>query len=544
MRSVFARVTAWLEDRTGIRTALSHFLFEEIPASSGWPQVFGSVALFVFLIQAFTGILLAFNYAATPGDAFSSVLYIRQKVAGGRIVHGLHHWGASAMIIVVCLHMVQVFVYGAYKKPRETTWIGGVFLLLFTFAFGLTGYLLPWDNKAYWGTMVTTQIVANTPLAGTFLTRLMGASDGLGVVTFSRFYALHTLVFPAVTIVLIAVHLYLVRRHGVTPAPSDPGTLQRFFPKQLFRDFIAIFVAFLCLFLAAAFLDVPLERMADPTDATYVPRPEWYFLFLFQLLKIFPGRLELIGTVVLPSVTLLLLILLPLLPDTRARIFNSRLQASFVVVLAFSIWAGLTGAAVLETPRSNSQPSIASAKSPAWARIPPEQIAGFSDFGSLRCSSCHNLVSGTPKLGPNLGLVSPRHSKEWMTEHFDREANIAPDAGAGPPQLDRSEINALSLFVSSPQSDSIETLTDLSPQFINGAKTFVSKACASCHKINGEGGSVGPPLNGLASRRSEEWVRQHFLSPQRLTPGSIMPVYRFSRSEEQDLLGYLFSLTD
>ncbi len=156
----------WLEDRTGIISTVEHFMDEDIPASSGWHQVFGSVAVFLFLIQAFTGILLAINYAPTPGEAYSSLHYILTEVTAGRLMHQLHHWGASMMIVVVVLHMVQVFLWGGYKKPREATWIAGVILLLLTLAYGLTGYLLPWDNKAYWGTVVVTQIAASDPAGG------------------------------------------------------------------------------------------------------------------------------------------------------------------------------------------------------------------------------------------------------------------------------------------------------------------------------------------------------------------------------------------
>src|SRR5215467_7744888 len=164
------RIVNWVEDRTGAETALRTFLYEDIPASSGWHQVFGSVALFAFMVQAFTGILLAFNYAPTPGEAYNSIRYIMTEVTAGSLMRGLHHWGASVMIIVVVLHMIQVFIWGAYKKPREATWIFGCFLLLLTLAFGLTGYLLPWDNRAYWGTVVTTQIVASAPGLGQYLT--------------------------------------------------------------------------------------------------------------------------------------------------------------------------------------------------------------------------------------------------------------------------------------------------------------------------------------------------------------------------------------
>jgi ubiquinol-cytochrome c reductase cytochrome b subunit len=524
-----------------VRSAIAGFLFERIPASSGWAQVFGSVALFLFLTQAFTGVLLSLNYAATPVDAYSSVQYIQTKVANGRMVRGLHHWGASAMIVVVCLHMAQVFIYSAYKKPREATWIAGVFLLLITFTFGLTGYLLPWDNRALWGTIVTTRIVAGVPLAGDILTRLLGATDGVGVVTFSRFYAFHTMVLPALAISLIAFHVYLVRRHGVAPSPSENEITQRFYPTQLFRDVVAIFVAFACLFLASEFLEVPLERMADPTDTTYVPRPEWYFLFLFQLLKVFPGRLELIGTVVLPTLTLLLLILLPFLPQPRMLWLRPRLQASVLVLAGMAVWAGLTSAALSGTQQPPGRSGDSRSLSVS-AGVMPEKVAGLGYFRSLQCASCHNFVSGTPKKGPDLGLAGLQHTKEWITKHIVDLSPTPLVAGTAPRGVEQSKVDSIVLLLSSPDPATVQKLTDASPRDIAGAQIYVEKACGICHKVNGEGGSIGPSLNGLVNRRNPDWIKAHFVAPRRLSPGSIMPPYRFQRSEEEVLIDYLLSL--
>src|ERR1700743_598888 len=207
-------VIDWLENRTGIESAVKSFLYEDIPASAGWHQIIGSMALFFFVIQVFTGALLAFNYAPTPGEAYNSVKYIMTEVTGGALIRGLHHWGASMMLIIVVLHMIQVFIYGAYKKPREATWMVGVVLLLITLAFGLTGYLLPWDNRAYWGTGVSSRIAGSAPVAGPYLTRLLGGGGAVGVVTFARFYGMHVLLLPPATILLIALHVFLVRKHG------------------------------------------------------------------------------------------------------------------------------------------------------------------------------------------------------------------------------------------------------------------------------------------------------------------------------------------
>ncbi|MBV8070754.1 MAG: cytochrome b N-terminal domain-containing protein [Acidobacteriaceae bacterium] len=536
MQSRLTRIAGWVDDRTGLPSAISSFLLEDIPASAGWPHVFGSVALFLFLVQGLTGILLALNYAPTPEDAHSSLTYIVRQVSGGRLVYGLHHWGASLMIIVVFLHMAQVFIFGAFRRPREATWLAGVALLLLTFAFGLTGYLLPWNNKAYWGTVVTTRILAGLPVAGRILAQLTGSADGVGAVTFSRFYALHTLLLPAATICLIAIHVYLVRRHGITPERRSDQEMRKFFPEQLFRDFCAVFLAFLCLFLAACFLDVPLERIADPTDTSYVPRPEWYFLFLFQLLKFFPGRLEIVGSLILPALAVVSLALLPFVERTYLKILKGRVQAACVVALAFSGWLALTTAGSWGPEQPNPKGTI-SAAGDDRIQLPVQMIAGYAYFQSFHCEACHDLIAGPPKPGPALGVTELQHSRDWILQHFTNSFR----AGAAMPFPQRI---ALFEFVTRSTPDLVQTLPGIRPELLNGAQVFVASACASCHKVNGSGGDIGPSLNGLSRRRSRDWIRAHFAAPGKLSPGSMMPSYHFKEKEERDLITYLLSLPE
>src|SRR6266849_6510709 len=369
------RLLVWLDHRTGVETAIRNFLYEQIPASSGWHQVFGSVAVFLFLVQAFTGALLAFNYAPTPGEAYNSLRYILTELTGGRLIRGLHHWGASMMIVVVVLHMVQVFLYGGYKKPREATWIAGVFLLLLTLAYGLTGYLLPWDNRAYWGTVVTTQIAARAPILGPYLSRLLGSNGNVGVVTFARFYGLHVLLLPPATTLLIVIHIYLVRKHGVAPSEGDEmRPVKKFFPEQAFRDTIAIFSAFAILFVLAVVVRVPLEQLADPTDTTYVPRPEWYFLFLFQILKLFEGPLEVVGSVVLPGLAVLAITLIPFIDRREVRNVTQRTFAAGVLALAAIGWAGLTVAGIATTPKPTIASQIDFSQPTDWLQLSPVEM--------------------------------------------------------------------------------------------------------------------------------------------------------------------------
>lgn len=456
-------VVNWIEDRTGLVSATRHWFYEDIPASSGWCQVFGSIAVFAFMVQLLTGILLAFNYAPTPGAAYDSVKYIVMEVTGGRLMRQMHHWGASMMIIVVVLHMVQTFLWGAYKKPREANWIVGVVLLLVTLAYGLTGYLLPWDNRAYWGTMVATQMAAKAPGMGPYLTTLLGGESGIGVVTFARFYAIHVLLLPPATLALMMLHIFLVRRHGVAPVPGDESKpKKKFYPQQAFKDTLAIFVCFIALFLMSVVVNVPLERMADPTDSTYIPRPDWYFLFLFQLLTFFHGPLEVVGSIVLPTVAILLLFAVPFIDRGAAMKVTRRATAFGIVLLAGLGWGALTWGAIASNPATLASTFDVTTVQP-WQMVKPKALsAGFA---------------GAPTFA------------------------------------------------------------------LEGAKVYQKFRCGACHAVNGEGNTkMGPVLNGLLFRRDRKWVEAHFVDPQRMSPGSTMPRYKFTAADLNNVTSWLLAL--
>ncbi len=518
------RLGRWLDERTGVPTAFNKFLDKEIPSSAGWPQALGSVALFLFFTQAFTGVLLAINYAPTPGEAYYSLEYIVTAITAGRMVRGLHHWGASMMVVVVVLHMTRVFLYGAYKKPREVTWAAGVGLLLATLAFGLTGYLLPWDNRAYWGTVVTTQVVSQAPVLGRYVQRLMGAESGIGAVTFARFYTLHTLILPAATFSLVAFHVYLVRRHGVAPDPNKQGSPKRFFPTQAFKDTCAIFAAFAILFVLAATVEVPLERLADPTDTTYIPRPEWYFLFLFQALRLFSGITEVIGTVLLPALAVAALFAVPFFDRSRPRRLTEHTGAIAIVVLCAAGWAALTAAAVLTAPR---QKPIHSGE--PWAQLTPPQLAGFGYYRESGCSTCHNLSDGPPKAGPNLAQLGTMLLTGETVAHFNA-------------RLTNTQLEAVVSLLHRLTPDNAEALSAAPPDAVAGAQVFVANGCAGCHKVNGAGGSVGPSLNGLSLRRTREWVARHLEDPKSQTPATSMPSFSLTPRDRDRLIKYLFTL--
>lgn len=542
MRTLKERLVDWVEHRTGLESAIKNFLYEEIPASSGWHQVFGSVALFLFFLQAFTGLLLAFNYAATPGEAYNSLKYILSELTGGSLIRGLHHWGASLMIVVVVLHMTQVFIYGAYKKPREATWMLGVLLLLLTLAFGLTGYLLPWDNRAYWGTIVATQIAAKAPLIGPYLTRLLGSDGSIGVVTFARFFSLHVLLLPALTSLIMVLHVYLVRKHGVAPTPADQGATKKFFPEQVFKDTVAIFAAFVTLLVMAIAVKVPLENLADPTDTTYVPRPDWYFLFLFQLLKIFEGPLEIFGTAVLPALAVVGLLSVPFVDRGEIRRLTQRTVAIGAVALAAIGWAGLTVTAIVTTPASENLPTGEAAAVQDWQQLSPVELAGIGFYREERCDTCHNLAGGQAKVGPNLTTTAIRRSAAWMIDHFRAPARLVPGTSMPPIHLSDEQLVALAAFILKLTPKNAEALESAPDNVVQGAMLYQAHQCGNCHTANGAGMKVGPALNGLAKRRTRDWIEVQIRHPERHIAETMMPAYDLSPQDMDRLIVYLLSL--
>src|SRR5256712_6563558 len=215
---MLSRLYAWLDSRLKLEPVKETLLDEPIPGGASWIYVFGSATLFLFVLQAVTGMFLAVYYAPTPDHAYGSVQYIENQVIFGWFVRGLHHWGASAMVVAIGLHMLQVFLYGAFKPPRELMWMVGVVLFLIVMMFAFTGYLLPWDQTAYWATQVGINMAGTVPLVGDFLVKVLRGGETLGALTLSRFFAVHVLFLPALILAGIMLHLFILRRVG----PAGP----------------------------------------------------------------------------------------------------------------------------------------------------------------------------------------------------------------------------------------------------------------------------------------------------------------------------------
>ncbi len=357
----------FFEERTGWRRLRELLLLEPLPGGARWAAAFGSLLLFAFVVQVVTGILLSMNYAPSEKSAWDSVNYIQQEVPLGAFIRALHHWGASAMVVLLLAHLVQVFVWGAYKRPREFTWMVGVLLLLGTLGLAFTGYLLPWDQKAYWATKVGLGITGMVPLIGEDLRNLLQGGSQIGNLTLTRFFTLHGFILPGAIILLAVVHLYLFRQHGVTPpwwrwAAQLQADKVPFWPRQALKDGVVALVFLVSLGAWAYFHRAPLEAPADPSQP-YEARPEWYFMFLFQLLRYFHGPLEVVGTFVLPTLFFLILLFWPFLDRNPHR---NPMRRPLAMTLLGAGTTGLVGLTIfaIATDTRMQEPAQAVAKAP------------------------------------------------------------------------------------------------------------------------------------------------------------------------------------
>ncbi len=509
----------WIHARTGYRTGLANLLDEPLPPGTGWWFTLGSVLLFLLAVQVVTGVALALYYAPTPDHAYQSVQFITNEVALGRFVRGLHVFGASAIVIFAALHMLRVIAFGSYKAPREATWLTGLVLLNLVLAFALTGYLLPWDQRAYWATVVTINITKLVPMAGDTMATLAGAPAGqVGALTLSRWFAIHVIVLPAVLVAIVIAHVYLLRRHGISgPVHARAGLPISFYPYQAARDLTVILVVAIALALLAWRALPALERMADPTDATYVPRPEWYFLGLFQLLKFMPGRLEIFGALVLPGLTMALLALLPWLDRGPDRDPRRRPVVLGGIIAGIFTLVGLTGAGWHDRPPAPPPGS--------WSL---REIAGASLASSRGCARCH-ASGGVADPPSRLAVTRPI---PWIQNHVADPEVIAP--GIRPmPDSDERVGAAMIAYVKRGGTPPVV------PTATREAAVIFARHCVGCHVIDGDGGTEGPDLSQAGAKHDLTWLRRWISRPVAMKADAKMPA--FDRKLSQDELTVIAS---
>ncbi len=405
-----------LPDRIGWGPYLKPFFFKKLPPETGWSATLGSLCLLLFGLMSVTGIFLAMYYNPSPDKAYQSIDYIMKEVSAGSILRGLHHWGASAMVLVVCVHLLSVFFSGSYKAPRELTWICGVFLLLVTLGLGFTGYLLPWDMKAYWATVVGTNIPKGIPVIGDFITRAIRGGDAVTGLTLTRFYAIHTLLLPALLAAFAVFHIYLVRIHGLAGghAGADNDTnsgqedrLYRFYPEHAFRSLSVFAVAFLVLTGLSIIGSIPREDIAGTIIDAYLPRPEWYYMWIFQLLTYFSGPWEEVVTLVFFALVGILIFSVPFMgrPQISGKISG---PADRPLSMAAGITA-VTGIIYLSLVAFAGVKPYGDVIPVPDRRLTALEERGLHVYADRECAYCHQIQGrGGRRTGPDLANIAAK----------------------------------------------------------------------------------------------------------------------------------------
>jgi ubiquinol-cytochrome c reductase cytochrome b subunit len=428
---VLLRVWRWVDDRTGLAELLGPIAKHPVPPETNWWYVFGSATLLAFIIQVVTGIALAAAYVSSTAHAYETLKFITDEAVFGRFLRGLHYFGASAMVLLIGVHMVRVYLMAAYKFPREVNWLTGSVLLLLTLLMGFTGQLLRWDQNAVWSVFVAAEQAGRVPLIGQSLGRFILAGGTVGAATLSRFFAFHVFFIPAVIFVFIGFHLFLVLRNGISELPRrgqvvDPQTyrswyrdlLERrgipFWPDAAWRDVVFGMGVLAVIALLAWRLGPPaLGKPPDPTIIEAYPRPDWYLLWYFAVLALLPPGLENYVIVLGPLAVGVVLFLLPFISNRGERSPLRRPWAVAIVLIVVmmigTLWVAGERAAWSPDFTATALPDsvIGVASGPVYD--------GAQLFHAKGCEFCHDIAGHGGHRGPNLSDVADRLTREQMT---------------------------------------------------------------------------------------------------------------------------------
>lgn len=338
----------WLDDRTGFKSLMHEALYERVPGGARWRYVWGSTLVFTFTLQVITGFMLWSAYSPSTRTAWESVYYIQHEMTLGYLIRGLHHFAAQAMVVLMAIHLVQVVIDGAYKAPRELNFWLGIVLMQIVLGLSLTGYLLPWDQKGYYATQVTTNIMSAAPVVGEQTQVLAQGGTQYGHMTLTRFFAMHAGILPALLVGFLALHIYVFRRHGLTVHDENHAPETTFWPDQVLKDAVACLAVLAVVLLLALFKGAELNAPADPAVKFDAARPEWYFLFLFRFLRFHAVEsLGLtFGAIIVPGLIMGVIALMPLTHKFLGD-FGHTLNKAFLWLLGGAVVV-LTAMAVIE----------------------------------------------------------------------------------------------------------------------------------------------------------------------------------------------------
>ena len=465
----------WFDQRTGLNALMREALDEPIPGAARFAYVFGSALLFIFISQVITGVFLALYYVPSADHAHTTVAYITKTVTAGSFLRSIHAYGSSTMVILLLLHVTQTFLYGSYKGRRELLWLSGCVLFALVLCMAFTGYLLPWDQKAYFATAVGTNIAGEVPLIGGWLKSLLRGGTDMGTLTISRFFVAHVLLAPAAIFAFVALHVYLFRKAGaagpisedlVTPRqPAEP-----FYPRQVIIDGIFALGIIFILALISHFIPFELGPKANPADTRYLPRPEWYYIPIFQWLKYWPGSLSFLGVVVIPGVIAFLFASLPFLDRRMERRPWKRPIAvgtyTFILLALFGL--GYTSyrsdhrdpgyAAQLLAQQKETEEFMRKPFEPVAEPSPAAIIAAASNplvkegsqiYQAQSCQACHGEGGVGSAAGPKLTGAQERWTAEQLSALLRSPSTQMTAGGMTPLDLKPEEMRALVAYLQS-----------------------------------------------------------------------------------------------
>jgi len=468
------RLVRWLDERTGILHLADEALDEPIPGGARWAYVFGSGLLYLLISQIVTGIFLAMYYVASADHAHTTIEYITKSVTAGSFLRSLHSYGSSAMVVTLVVHLAQTYFYGSYKGRRELLWLSGLVLFALIVGMAFTGYLLPWDQKAYFATAVGTNIAGEVPLIGNWLKELMRGGTEMGTLTLSRFFVAHVFLIPACIFAFVGLHVFLFRKAGSAGPVSEDSfepmqKTEQFYPKQVVMDIIFATVLVGTLGLLSYLSPVALGPKANPADTSFLPRPEWYYLPIFQWLKYWNGASAIVGIVVIPGIIAAFLVALPFMDRTKERRPWKRPVASFsfaIVICSLLFLGWQSGFEDSHDPGVSKQLAQQDSLTESFMNAPftpveigtmpapaqtmsPDVAAGRQLFLDNSCDQCHGeSAEGTDK-APKLIGVSTKFPADTLISRLLHPTQKARDADMDPVDLPADQFKQLVSFLQS-----------------------------------------------------------------------------------------------
>jgi ubiquinol-cytochrome c reductase cytochrome b subunit len=481
--SLYRRVYDWLELRVQLEASVKEAVMHPVPRkTASWWYVFGSASFVLLILQVVTGILLALVYSPTAAHAWGSLQVLNHELPLGWFLRAMHGWGSNFMVAVVLIHMAQVFLFGAHKYPRELTWVLGVFMLLMTLGMAFTGQVLRFDQDAYWGLGIGASIVGRVPWIGGQLVHLMLGGPMINGATLTRFFALHVFVIPGALLAFTALHLWLVIKLGINEWPMPGRVVRRetylmeyhnlthrdglaFVPLAVWKDlFFSAGILLAVAACAAVFGPFGPKGMPDPTIINTVPKPDFFFLWLYTVLSYLPADMETPFLLIVPPIAVAILVAIPFISGIGEKSWWRRPVAVFSVLFIAICWAAFTELGTY-TPWSPQMHAWSGAPVPVnlLQKRTPLERHGALVFQEKQCRNCHQLGGLGGERGPALDNVAGHMTEDELYRQVLQGGGNMPAYGAA---LSPAETTALVKYLETLKPDYQPPATDASRQVV------------------------------------------------------------------------------